>query len=82
MIQSFYLNNVKPGITNPRRNDLERAIRLINLEPRLNRLELGLVLENAIKTKVKARMLKPFNNSTHTYVFMPINDKHRPYIRI
>ena len=76
MIQSFFLNNVRPDITNQKRSDLEKAIRLINLESRINRLELGIVLENAIKTSIKARMLKPLKNSQHTYVFMPLNDKN------
>lgn len=74
MIQSFFLNNVKSEITNQKRIDIERAIRIINLEPRVSRMELGLVLENAIKTKVKARMFKPFDGAKHAYVFMPLNE--------
>lgn len=76
MIQSFFLNNVKPEISNQKRDDLERAIRLINLEPRINRIELGLILENMLKSGVKARMLNPFGDAKHTYVFMPLNDKN------
>ena len=33
MIQSFYLNHVKPDLSDEKRRDMERAIRLINLEP-------------------------------------------------
>lgn len=76
MIQSLYNHYVKPGITSQRRNDIERAIRLINLEPRINRLELGMVLENAIKSGVKARMIKPLPGSKHTYLFMPMSQKN------
>lgn len=72
MIQRFYMDYVKPGVSHEKRRDMERAIRLINLEPRINRLELGLILENASKTKVKARMIKPFDGAEHTYVFMPL----------
>jgi len=73
MIQSFYHNNVKSDMPIQKRNELETAVRLINLEPRINRLELAIILENAIKTKVRARMIKPFDNAEHTYVFMPLN---------
>jgi hypothetical protein len=76
MIQSLYINHVKPGITSQKRNDIERAIRLINLEPRINRLELGMVLENTIKSGVKARMIKPLPGSEHSYLFMPMQQKN------
>ncbi|MBW4888917.1 hypothetical protein KXQ82_04295 [Mucilaginibacter sp. HMF5004] len=58
------------------RSELEKATRAIALEPRMNRIELGMVLEDAIKTGVKARMLKAFNGADHSYVFMPLSAKN------
>jgi hypothetical protein len=74
MIQSFYLNNKDLYKTTEKRNELESAIRIIALEPRINRIELGLIIENAAKNKVKARMLNPNLNSEHTYVFMRVTE--------
>ncbi|CAC9973231.1 hypothetical protein [Flavobacterium panici] len=71
LLHKFHLNEKTDDL---RFNELEEAIRTINLEPRINRIELGLSLEDAIKTKVKARMLKPLQNSKHSYVFMPLNE--------
>ena len=76
MIQSFYHNNMKPDMTVEQRESLEAVFRLINLEPRINRVELGLILENAHKTKVKARMMMPLGEAEHAYLFMPLNDKN------
>jgi hypothetical protein len=58
------------------RTDLEKATRIITLEPRMNRMELGLTLTDAIQKKVKGRMIKPFNGSGHSYVFMPLSSKN------
>ncbi len=74
MIQSFYLNNKELYKTTEKKNELEKAIRIIALEPRINRIELGLIIENAAKNKVKARMLNPNTNSEHTYVFMRVTE--------
>lgn len=63
----------KSDITN--RTDLEIATRTINLEPRINRIELGMILEDALNKKLKARMIK-LPESNHTYVIMPLNHKN------
>lgn len=59
-----------------KRADFERATRLITLEPRINRLELGITLIDAIEKRVRARMLKPLPGSNHTYVLMPLGEKN------
>jgi hypothetical protein len=76
MIQQIHKIHVTNGISKGRRQEMEEAIRTINLEPRMNRIELGSVLENAIKSELKARMLRPLKNAEHTYVFMPLSDKN------
>lgn len=68
--------HINDNASEERRYELEEAIRTINLEPRINRIVLGEILESAIKKKVNARMLQPQENSNHTYVFMPLNDKN------
>lgn len=72
-LHNFHINE---NTTDERREELEEAIRTINLEPRINRIELGSILENAIKQKVNARMLKPIGNSKYSYVFMPLDEKN------
>lgn len=76
MIQSMFFNHVKPETNQKKRNDLETALRIISLEPRINRLELATVLENAIKSGVKARMIPPFETNDYMYVFMPLSSKN------
>jgi hypothetical protein len=72
-IHKFHVNNT---LTEDKRHEIEEAIRTINLEPRINRIELGKILEDAIKKKVNARMLRPLLNSNHSYVLMPLTDKN------
>jgi len=74
MIQSFFLNNKDLYETTEKRNNLENSLRLIALESRVNRIDLGLAIENAMKNNIKARMLKPNANAEHTYVFMRVNE--------
>lgn len=76
MITQLYNIHISDNTTDDQRNELEEAIRIINLESRINRIELGSILENAIQRKVNARMLKPLPNQNHSYVFMPLNDKN------
>lgn len=76
MIQSLYRDNVSNIIPSKERNSIEEALRLINLEPRVKRVKLGLLLEDTIKTKLKARMVEPFGDDDHAYVFMPLDDKN------
>lgn len=76
MIHHIHNYHITDSTTNEKRDELEEAIRTINLEPRINRIELGSVLNNAIERKVKARILKPINDDEHAYVFMPLSDKN------
>ncbi|MGV8092267.1 MAG: hypothetical protein AB2L24_10435 [Mangrovibacterium sp.] len=57
-------------------SDLERATRIIALEPRINRIELGMCLIDAIEKKVRGRMMPPLDGSDHSYVFMPLSYKN------
>ncbi|WP_436411816.1 hypothetical protein [Petrimonas sp.] len=57
-------------------SDLERATRIIALEPRINRMELGMCLIDAIEKEVRGRMMPPLKDSDHSYVFMPLNHKN------
>ncbi|WP_346986209.1 hypothetical protein [Chryseobacterium sp. POE27] len=57
-------------------SDLETATRIITLEPRINRIELGMAFIDAIEKKLKGRMIKPFKDSDHSYVFMPLSSKN------
>lgn len=57
-------------------SDLEIATRIITLEPRINRIELGMMFLDAIKKKLKGRMIRPFAGSDHSYVFMPLSSKN------
>ena len=51
-------------------------MRYINLEPRINRIELGNVLFDAINKKVSRRMVRPLPGTKHTYVFIPLSKKN------
>ncbi len=75
MIKQLYEYHIDENTDNERRNNLEEAVRLINLEPRLNRIELGISLDNAIKLKVRARILL-IPESNYLYVFMPLSSKN------
>lgn len=76
MINQLHNFHISDNTTDEKRNELEEAIRVINLEPRINRIELGGILKNAIERKVSARMLKPLPNSNHSYVFIPLTEKN------
>jgi hypothetical protein len=76
MIIQLYKIHITETSTKERRHELEEAIRTINLESRINRIALGKMLDEAIKNKVQARMLRPLKNSKHSYVFMPLTDKN------
>lgn len=57
-------------------SDLERATRIIALEPRINKMELGMCLIDAIEKRVRGRMMPPLEGSEHSYVFMPLSPKN------
>ncbi|WMJ74154.1 hypothetical protein RCC89_13405 [Cytophagaceae bacterium ABcell3] len=76
LINHLYKHHIKPDTSVEKREELELAVRQMNLEPRINRIELVMVLENAIKNKVSARMLKPLPGNKYTYVFIPLTNKN------
>lgn len=71
-----YQVNSNGQVSPERMIELEESVRTINLEPRINRIELGSVLENAFERKVSARMIRPIAGSNHSYVLMPLTDKN------
>lgn len=76
MINQLHNYHIEPETTDERRNDMEEAIRVINQESRINRIELGGILDNAIQRASSARMLKPLKDAKHCYVFMPLTSKN------
>ena len=76
MIWELFKNHITSETTLERRNEIEEAVRHINLEPRINRIVLGEILSKAIKEKVNARMLRPLENQNHLYVFMPLTNEN------
>jgi hypothetical protein len=76
MIWQIHKNHITDATSREKREEMEEAIRTINLETRMNRIELGSILENAIENKLNGRMLRPLNNAAHAYVFMPLSDKN------
>ena len=76
MITQLHDYHISDDTADERRNEMEEAIRVINQEPRINRIELGCILDNAIQTKPNARMLKPIDGAKHCYVFMPLTEKN------
>ena len=63
MITQLHDYHISNETSDERRNELEEAVRVINQESRINRIELGGILDNAIQTKPNARMLKPINDA-------------------
>lgn len=76
IITRMYDYHIANNNSNTRRDDIEESVRTINLEPRINRIELGSIFQDTIKKKLSARMLLPLEGSDHTYVFIPLTDKN------
>lgn len=76
MITQLFDYHVSNETSDQRRCDLEEAVRVINQESRINRIELGGILDNAMRTKPNARMLKPLKDAKHCYVLMPLTSKN------
>jgi hypothetical protein len=76
MIAQLHDYHISEETTDERRNELEEAIRVINQESRINRIELGGILDNALQRKLRARMLRPLKDAKHCYVFMPLTSKN------
>ncbi|WP_422080111.1 hypothetical protein [Ulvibacterium sp.] len=76
MIKNLYDYHITLENGTLERDNLEEALKHINLEKRAERIELGMILENARKVGVNARMLKTLEGKNHTYVFMPLNEKN------
>ena len=75
MIWDLFNLHIINNASDQPRHEIEESIRLINLEPRINRIVLGEMLSETIKSGIRARMLGPLENSNHSYVFMPRNDE-------
>lgn len=76
MILQLHNFHISLDLNEERRLELEESVRQINLESRINRIELGSILENAKERKVNARMLRPLDGCNHTYVLIPLTDKN------
>lgn len=76
MITQLHDYHIAKDTSDKRRNDLEEAVRVINQESRINRIELGGILDNAIQRKTNARMLRPLKDARHCYVLMPLTSKN------
>lgn len=76
LVNTMHKHHVRPETSKERVQQLEEAVRHINLEPRINRIELGKVLLDAIEKKVSRRMIRPLPGSKHTYVFIPLSKKN------
>lgn len=76
MISRIYNNHLTPETSQDWLHQLQESLLRINLESRVNRIELGSVLKNAIKRKVKGRMVQLLPGSEHSYVFMPLSSKN------
>ena len=76
MVTQLHDYHISKKTSNERRNDLEEAVRVINQEPRINRIELGGILDNAMQTKPNGRMLRPLKDAKHCYVLMPLTSKN------
>ena len=76
MITQLHTYQIKDETNDQQIQDLENAIRIINQEDRINRTELGLALDDAIKKKSIGRMLLPQLGAKHMYVFMPLTKKN------
>jgi len=79
MINHLYNYHIVSNESSVKREELEEAIRKINLETRIDRIELGIILKNAQVSNVKARMIQAPTNKKHSYVFMNLNEKNWDY---
>ena len=57
-------------------NELENSLRFINLENRLDRVDLSSILLDTIHQKSSARFMQDIAGKDHTYVFMPLTEKN------
>lgn len=76
IITTLYRLHIEGKADSDRHAELEVATRAINLEPRINRIELGITLEDMFKKNVRARMLKEQPYTNHTYVFLRADEKN------
>lgn len=76
IVSQLHRNHILNNGTSNLRSNLERATRIITMEPRMNRIELAMILNDAINKRLKGRMIKPLTGSDHCYVLMPLNEKN------
>ncbi len=76
LVETIHKTHVRENTPEKKVHEMEEAMRYINLEPRINRIELGSLLLDAIAKKVSRRMIKPLGGTRHTYVFIPLTKKN------
>tara|TARA_R110002074_G_scaffold167933_4_gene329221 strand:+ start:389 stop:1576 length:1188 start_codon:yes stop_codon:yes gene_type:complete len=76
MIEHLYNHHITESSKDIEIQNFENALRVLNQENRVNRIELGLLLDQAIIKKSKGRMILPQEDNRHMYVFMPLSIKN------
>ncbi|PXV61069.1 hypothetical protein CLV62_1263 [Dysgonomonas alginatilytica] len=76
IITTLYKLHIEGKANSEKHSELEIATRAINLESRMNRIELGIVLEDMLKRNIRARMLKEQPHTNHTYVLLRADKKN------
>lgn len=76
MINHLFNYHITDSTSQERRDNMEFAVRLINQENRMNRIELGICLDDAINKKSNGRMLLPQESANHLYVFIPLTQEN------
>lgn len=72
MIKHLFDHHITENSTDIEIQNFENALRVLNQEDRINRVELGLLLDEAIRKRSNGRMVLPQENTKHMYVFMPL----------
>ncbi len=75
-IQKIFEYHIDQDTTSEKRSQFEEALRYMNLESRINRIELSTLFENTAGGKLNARMLQPLEGANHCYVFVPLSKKN------
>mgnify|MGYP001210654172 CR=1 FL=1 len=79
IIDQLYILHIEKESNTSRREDLEIATRLINMECRNNRIVLGEALESAMVNNLRSRMIKLDIETDHVYVYLKIDSKNWTY---
>ena len=79
IVSQLYFLHIKNKLNSNKREELEIATRLINIECRNNRIVLGEALENAMIENVRSRIIKLDIETDHTYVYLKNDSKNWNY---